>query len=153
MAWTRTPSLAILLWLSALIPFTVWDLAYIFLRPHSLPSGPWHRPVFAPYTAYAETDLIYGPSAWESGDGFVAAHCVLNLLAYALGSTYLWLVLMHGRKGIGMHNALGGAAGRRAALIVLVEGAMTATKTVTCGAQGSKVQSYMEVAHQMFSAV
>ena len=106
MSWTHHSSPLITIWLLLLIPFTIWDSAYIFLRPFSLPGGLWHEPFFTPYTDYADIDLMYSRAGWESGDGFVAAHCVLHLIECMLTAIYLWFVFAYGYLGFSTSSFL-----------------------------------------------
>ncbi|KAF7513951.1 hypothetical protein GJ744_006565 [Endocarpon pusillum] len=134
--WTHTTPLAIAVWLQILIPFTVWDSAYVFLRPYSLPGGLWHWPLFAPYAHYATIDRMYSRAGWESGDAFVAAHCVLNLAECALATGYLFMAKRYGARresgGGWGRTVLSGRPARWAVVLGLVQGAMTAAKTVLC---------------------
>src|SRR6186713_470316 len=100
MAWSHTSSLALICWLVFLIPFTIMDSSYIFLRPHSLPGGTWHSPYYSSiYAYYATVDLMYSRKNWESGDGFAAAHCVMNLLECAFSAAYLWQIWRYRQRG------------------------------------------------------
>lgn len=134
MARTHRSSPIIVIWLTLLVPLTIWDSAYIFLRPHSLPGGKWHEPYFHLHKDYAGIDLMYSRQGWESGDGFVAAHCVLHLTECALGACYLCLLFKRGQSlgWFGLHRALNGDAAGLSVVIGIVEAAMTLEMTVLC---------------------
>jgi len=142
MAWSHTPSLATLLWISAAVPFSIWDSLYMFLRPHTLPGHKWNLPIWKPYITYAAVDRVYSSQAWEENNGFAGAQCFMNLVESGLYVWYLWLVSRNGRvqrpaeggwKLLGWYGqtrTVGGRAGALAVVIGAISGAMTASKTV-----------------------
>ncbi|KKY28252.1 hypothetical protein UCDDS831_g00435 [Diplodia seriata] len=91
--WTHTPSRLTLAWLALSLPLVAWDTGYMLLRPHSMPGGWLHAPLWAPYALYGAVDHVYGFPAWERGDGFGAAQASLNLVETALYLGGAWLVL------------------------------------------------------------
>lgn len=140
MPYPHTPHPATLLWMLAAIPFTLWDTAYLLLRPHTLPGHPWNRPLWQPYIAYAAVDRVYSAQAWEEGSGFAAAQGVLNLVEVAGYVVYLWLVLRGGAVGrrqggadARWRMAMGGKEGAGAVVVGVCVGAMTVGKTVMYG--------------------
>ncbi|KAL9071098.1 MAG: hypothetical protein Q9161_004437 [Pseudevernia consocians] len=87
-SWTHTPSTITLLWLLASLPVVCWDTAYVMLRPHSMPNGSLHAPIFTPYALYGQIDYIYGEKAYKEHNGFTAAQGSLNIVETVGG---LWL--------------------------------------------------------------
>lgn len=132
MSFTHEASTGLTIWLVLLIPFTIWDATYVFLRPHTLPGGKWHDPYFSPNTHYASVDRMYGRKNWESGDGFVAAHDILHLTECSLAAIYLWIVFVHGVPTQGIKRAVTGKAASLAVIVGLMEGAMTLEMTLMC---------------------
>jgi hypothetical protein len=131
MAWTHTPRLPILCWVVFAFPFTIWDTAYIFLRPHTLPGHKWHAPIFTPYSDYAAVDRVYGELAWLEKDGFTAAQGVINMTEVTLYAVYFWIVMTRGNKSAvtGGKRIVGGASAGLAVALGLIAGSVTATKT------------------------
>jgi hypothetical protein len=84
----------LLLWLLASLPLVVWDTGYVVLRPHSMPGGALHAPVWTPYALYGTIDYIYGWPAWNAGVGFTAAQGTLNAIEVAMCLFYLGVVWM-----------------------------------------------------------
>ncbi|KAI9785076.1 MAG: hypothetical protein M1816_000546 [Peltula sp. TS41687] len=126
--WTHTPPLPLLIWLSVSVPLVLWDTAFVFLRPHSLPpDGALHRPFFVPYALYGSVDYLYSRKAYEDQVGFTGAQAVLNAVESTLYLAYLWFATAasrdreRGDKG-GGREALGPVLG-------LVAAAMTLSKT------------------------
>jgi hypothetical protein len=76
-----------LVWVFVSPLVVLWDVAYVLLRPHSMPGGPIHRPLWIPYEIYGRVDYLYGIPGLERGDGLVAAFAVINFLESTL---YLW---------------------------------------------------------------
>ena len=132
MSFTHETSTALTIWLILLIPFTIWDSTYVFLRPYTLPGGKWHDTFFSPNTHYASVDLMYSRKNWESGDGFVAAHDVLHLTECTLAAIYLWIVFVYGRRTQGISRAVTGNHASLALIVGLMEGAMTLEMTLMC---------------------
>jgi hypothetical protein len=104
--WAHTPSNLTLIWLTVSLPLVLWDAGYVLLRPHSMPGGKWHYPLWVPYALYCETDYIYGWKAYNEHNGFTAAQTVMNLIETALYFYYLFVLFAYGRQS--------GAAGRGA---------------------------------------
>jgi hypothetical protein len=127
MSFMHKPRLPILIWAFWSFPFTLWDTAYIFLRPHSLAGGKWHDPVFLPMDQWANTDHIYGKEGWSDTEGFTAAQGVINMLEVTLYVTYVGIVWRHSTGGL--RASLGGKWATRAVLVGFAGGVVTATKT------------------------
>lgn len=127
MSWTHTPRLPIVLWALWAFPFTVWDAAYIFLRPHTMPGGVWHEPFFRPMVQWATVDRIYGEHAWLKKEGFTAAQGVINVLEISLYMVYLMIV--HRNGGALRRASFGGRPAAWAVLVGFAAGVVTATKT------------------------
>ena len=114
--WTHTPTTVIVAWLALSIPLVIWDAIYILLRPHTLPGGRFHKPIWVPYVLYGAVDKLYGAAAWKGGiaDGFVVASAVLNVVEVAGYVAYLYMVVV---KGGGMEavrsraSSIGASAG------------------------------------------
>ena len=147
--WAHLTTPATLLWLCVSLPLVAWDTSYVFLRPHSLPGGRWHDPVWTLYGIYARVDHVYGWPAWEEGNGWTAAQSLMNCLETALYVTYLAVVWTHGREAgekeeqelqkrrtwweqtwVGRTNVVEGASGARASLVGFAAAIMTASKTL-----------------------
>ncbi|MCJ1448935.1 MAG: hypothetical protein MMC23_009454 [Stictis urceolatum] len=142
--WLHTPSHLTLGWLLISLPLVIWDTGYVLLRPHSMPGGKLHWPIWEPYGLYGSVDYIYGFPAWEASNGFTAAQAALNVVETVMYLGYLYLVGVHGVEsgrvdGRGATKALGwlGAGrvvgGREAGVAVLIgfsASVMTLSKTV-----------------------
>ncbi|ROT36075.1 hypothetical protein SODALDRAFT_262682, partial [Sodiomyces alkalinus F11] len=128
----HTPSRLTLLWMAISLPLVAWDTGYVLLRPHTMPGGSLHRPLWTPYALYGTVDGVYGFKAWDARDGFTAAQGLLNLFESAMYVVYLWLAL-RGRGGRLTSRPAAAAAGRQNALGLLVgfsAAVMTLSKTV-----------------------
>ncbi|KAI9659057.1 MAG: hypothetical protein M1821_002017 [Bathelium mastoideum] len=148
--WTHIPSRLTLIWLALSLPLVAWDTGYVLLRPHSMPGGTLHRPLWIPYALYGEVDHIYGFKAWEAHNGFTAAQGTLNVVESVGYAIYLWILVTYGREtgpgrkgkevermgvgvGLGWLGEGRAVAGRVAAWAVLVgfgTSLMTVSKTV-----------------------
>jgi hypothetical protein len=144
--WTHTPAAALTIWLIFSVPLVLWDASYVLLRPHSMPGGRLHSPVFAPYALYGTIDYIYGWPAFNARNGFTAAQTIMNLIetigyiwylsiVYLYGSTvvsgrgsqqgskgFLWLL-----KG---NKVVAGRIGALALLVAYTASIMTLSKTI-----------------------
>ncbi|KAL1989360.1 hypothetical protein VTN96DRAFT_122 [Rasamsonia emersonii] len=94
--WVHTPSAAVTIWLLVSVPLVLWDAGYVLLRPHSMPGGKWHSPIWTPYALYGTIDYIYGWPAFNARNGFTAAQTVLNLLETACYVFYLAVIYRYG---------------------------------------------------------
>src|SRR5690242_12203083 len=50
--FAHAPTNLTLLWLIVSLPLVAWDTGYILLRPHSMPGGKFHWPLWVPYELY-----------------------------------------------------------------------------------------------------
>lgn len=141
--WAHTPSNLTLLWLAVSLPLVLWDAGYVLLRPHSMPGGKYHWPLWAPYDLYGRTDYVYGWKAWDEHNGFTAAQAVMNLAETAGYFTYLWLVYKFGKQSaahgrgapksagwLGAQRRLTGEDAALAALVGYSAALMTLAKTL-----------------------
>lgn len=64
----------------------------MLLRPHSMPGGRFHSPLFSPYGIYVDVDYNYGWPAWDAHDGFTGAQASLNLIETVMYLYYLYVV-------------------------------------------------------------
>jgi hypothetical protein len=99
-AWAHTPSNLVLIWLAISLPLVLWDAGYVLLRPHSMPGGKYHWPLWVPYELYGKTDYIYGWKAFNEKNGFTAAQTVMNLIETAGYIIYLGLVFKFGKQSV-----------------------------------------------------
>lgn len=144
-SWSHTPSNLALIWLAVSLPLVIWDTGYVLLRPHSMPGGALHWPIWAPYELYGRVDHVYGFKAWNAGSGFTAAQGTLNAVETAGYLFYLWIVYKHGvqenRQGrgapdpakvgfLGMARTVRGRAAGGACLLGFAVTVMTWSKTV-----------------------
>jgi hypothetical protein len=86
----------VLIWLLISIPLVLWDTGYVLLRPHTMPGGKFHSPIWTPYALYGTVDYIYGWPAFNARNGFTAAQGVLNLIESAGYIFYLAVVFQYG---------------------------------------------------------
>jgi hypothetical protein len=140
-AWSHTPSTLALAWLFISLPLVIWDCGYVLLRPHTMPNGKWHSPVWTPYKLYGTVDYLYGWPAWEKGDGFTGAQGAMNVVETLFYAAYLYVAFVFGRpeshkKGakaplgvLGRRKIVGKEAGL-AVLIGFSAAVMTLSKTV-----------------------
>jgi hypothetical protein len=133
------------LWLFISCPLVLWDAGYVLLRPHSMPGGKWHSPIWTPYALYGTVDYIYGWPAYNSHNGFTAAQTYLNLAETAAYLYYLWIVYKYGTPAPGASRAsksqrlwsafagervVGGRTGAIALLVAFSASVMTLSKTI-----------------------
>jgi hypothetical protein len=96
--WAHTPSNLAIIWLLVSLPLVAWDTGYVMLRPHSMPGGSLHWPLWVPYDLYGKTDYIYGWKAFESHNGFTAAQGFLNIIESLMYIYYLYILFAFGRQ-------------------------------------------------------
>jgi len=143
--WAHTPSNLTLLWLLISLPLVCWDAGYVLLRPHSMPGGKFHSPIWKPYALYGTIDYIYGWPAWDEGDGFTGAQTFLNVIETSMYAYYLYLLFKYGKqsraqgRGAPNKSAVGswgeqrfieGKVGALAGLVAFSAAVMTVSKTV-----------------------
>ncbi|KAI2788755.1 hypothetical protein POX_e06776 [Penicillium oxalicum] len=143
--WVYTPSAALTVWLVVSVPLVIWDTGYVLLRPHSMPGGSLHSPIWIPYALYGSVDYIYGWPAWNERNGFTAAQSVMNVFETLGYLYYLWIVYHHGatvvnsrgdkklKKGMVWlltgDKVVAGRTGATALLVAFIASVMTLSKT------------------------
>ncbi|KAL7792459.1 hypothetical protein V8C37DRAFT_380376 [Trichoderma ceciliae] len=127
--FAHAPTTATLAWLAISLPLVIWDTGYVLLRPHSMPGGSLHWPVWVPYKLYGEVDHIYGFKAFHAGNGFTSAQGLLNAVETLMYVWYLWVWHFQGVVSAEGVKVVGGRAGARAALIGFSAAVMTFSKT------------------------
>ncbi len=146
-AWTHTPSRLTIFWLLLSVPLVAWDFGFILLRPHSMPGGWLHDPLWLPYAQYVKIDHTYGMEAYEAREGFPVALAVVNIFETLAYVTYLWIVYRYGGRfavGVGRGASggmgwlgkgveVGGVPGGLAVLIGYATAVITLSKTVLFG--------------------
>jgi len=131
--WSHAPSVLTLAWLYISLPLVVWDTGYILLRPHTMPGGAIHSPVWTPYELYGRVDGVYGFKAWDARDGFTAAQGSLNVLETLMYMAYLYVCTRRGtlvNDSPAPRKIVSGRAGALAVLIGFSAAVMTLSKTV-----------------------
>ncbi|KIV89345.1 hypothetical protein PV10_08920 [Exophiala mesophila] len=131
-----------MIWLSVSVPLVIWDTFYIFLRPHTMPGGRLHYPVWKPYALYGTVDYIYGWPAWNSHNGFTAAQGALNAVETSMYIYYLVVIFQTSAKGLytfsdfhtlvhgSRHTRLRAPGVAKAVIILFSATIMTLSKTV-----------------------
>lgn len=146
--WMHTPATAVTLWLVFSTPLVLWDVAYVLLRPHSMPGNKLHSPIWIPYALYGTVDYIYGWPAFNDRNGFTAAQSVLNLVETVAYIYYLVAVYRYGdtvasngrgsqrktKKGLrwflGEEKVVSGRAGAIALMVAFSASLVTLSKTI-----------------------
>lgn len=131
--YVHKPRLSILAWLIVSLPLIAWDMLYVFLRPHTMPGGKLHSPLWTPYALYGAVDYIYGWPAWNGHVGFTAAQSVMNGAESAFYGWYLYVV---GRQAVDRSYAgtsqlkVKGEGAKLAVLLAFSAAVMTVSKTM-----------------------
>lgn len=137
--WSHTPSPLTLLWLTVSLPLVAWDTGYVLLRPHSMPGGSLHWPLWTLYDLYGKVDHVYGFKAWDAGNGFTGAQGMMNLIETVLYGIYwgLWVKYgvydgerVEGTGGVMGKRRVGGKMGGLAVVVGFGAAVMTLSKTV-----------------------
>ncbi|KAF5020957.1 hypothetical protein F66182_7003 [Fusarium sp. NRRL 66182] len=130
--WRHTPSSTTIVWLMISVPLVAWDVGYVFGRPHTMPNGSLHWPVWAPYALYSEIDYIYGWKALDSNNGFTAAQTALNVVESVMYLVYLWMIWTRSETPSDRvaNKTLSGRDGALAVIIGFSAAVMTLSKTV-----------------------
>ncbi|KAI5370333.1 hypothetical protein Slin15195_G012100 [Septoria linicola] len=97
-AWAHTPSNLTLIWLAISLPLVLWDAGYVLLRPHSMPGGKWHSPIWKPYALYADIDYVYGFPALQDNNPWTATQTWFNVFETTGYLVYLYWVYTHGQQ-------------------------------------------------------
>ncbi|KAH6693607.1 hypothetical protein F5X68DRAFT_45891 [Plectosphaerella plurivora] len=137
--FTHDPTTITLAWLAISLPLVAWDTGYVLGRPHTMPGGDYHWPLWSPYKLYGEIDGVYGFKAFHARDGFTGAQSALNVIETVMYGIYLYICLRRGR----VHDPAGttsttnpprvavtGRAGAIALLVGFSAAVMTLSKTV-----------------------
>lgn len=128
--WSHAPSTLTLLWMAISLPLVAWDTGYVLLRPHSMPGGSLHWPLWVPYELYGNIDHMYGFKQWNLHNGFTAAQSVMNLVESLLYAAYLGLWYFYAETGApGTRKAVRGRPGALAVLLGFSGAVMTVSKT------------------------
>ncbi|KAL2150508.1 hypothetical protein VTH82DRAFT_7071 [Thermothelomyces myriococcoides] len=129
--WAHTPSTLTLLWMAISLPLVVWDTGYMLLRPHTMPGGDLHRPLWVPYALYGEVDHMYGFKQWNLRNPFAAGQSIMNAVETLLYLVYLYLWYAYGKPPApGARRAVGGRVGGLAVLVGFSAAVMTVSKTI-----------------------
>lgn len=138
--WAHAPSNLAIIWLFVSLPLVAWDTGYVMLRPHSMPGGSLHWPLWGPYDLYGKVDYIYGWKAFNEHNGFTSAQALLNIIESLMYMYYLYILYAHGKQSTKQGRKPAAAAflaqrsveGKMGALAVLVgysAAVMTFSKT------------------------
>ena len=115
------------------------------LRPHSMPGGKFHWPLWQPYELYGTVDYIYGWKAFNDRNGFTAAQGFLNLVETVMYAYYLYILYAFGRQSsakgrgapspaiagfVGQQRYVDGQKGALAVVVAFSAAVMTVSKTV-----------------------
>ncbi|KAL9570786.1 hypothetical protein ACKAV7_005123 [Fusarium commune] len=110
--WHHTASSTTILWLAISLPLVIWDIGYVFGRPHTMPGGFLHWPLYVPYALYGEVDHVYGWKAFNAKNGFTAAQTALNLVETVMYLVYLYMLWTRADKTLnGAKRTLSGRDG------------------------------------------
>ena len=142
--WAHTPSNLAIIWLFISLPLVTWDAGYVMFRPHTMPGGKLHWPLYVPYDLYGRIDYIYGWKAFNERNGFTAAQTILNLIETAMYTFYMYILFAHGKQSskhgrgaprpalagfLGQQRAVEGKMGALAVLVGYSAAVMTVSKT------------------------
>lgn len=127
-----------LLWVF-ISPFIVlWDVAYVLLRPLSMPGGPIHH-LWLPYELYGNVDYLYGLPGLERGDGLVAAYAVVNFMESILYIWCAWKILWESKisqdhQGLWFQERyIEGCIGNKVLLVMFATSLTVCIKTILYG--------------------
>lgn len=117
----------------------------MMLRPHTMPGGALHWPLWVPYDLYGRVDYIYGWKAYNDLNGFTSAQGFLNIVETMMYCFYLYILFTEGKqvaaKGrgapkprlvgiLGEQRRVEGVKGAVASMIGFSAALMTLSKTV-----------------------
>ncbi|CVL13617.1 uncharacterized protein FPRN_05040 [Fusarium proliferatum] len=129
--WHHTASSTTILWLAVSLPLVIWDIGYVFGRPHTMPEGFLHWPLYVPYALYGEVDHVYGWKAFNAKNGFTAAQTALNVVETVMYLVYLYMLWTRADKTLdGAKRTLSGRDGALAVVIGFSAAVMTLSKTI-----------------------
>jgi len=133
-AWSHTVTNGVLAWFAISLPLVLWDVGYCLGRPHTMPNGKWHLPLWKPYAIYVDIDYLYGFEALARQDGFTGAQSFMNIVETAMYVFYMALVFTKGTKtGKGFERKVFGKEAGVASLVLFSAFLMTLAKTVLYG--------------------
>ncbi|KAG4029087.1 hypothetical protein MFRU_017g00250 [Monilinia fructicola] len=141
--WAHTPSKLTIIWLAISLPLVAWDAGYCMLRPHSMPGGSLHWPIWAPYELYGKVDYIYGWKAFDEHNGFTGAQTFLNIIESLMYYYYLYILYAYGKSSsaqgrgapknsgvVAQQRSVDGKMGALAVLVGYSAAVMTVSKTL-----------------------
>ena len=67
-------------------------------RPHTMPEGKWHWPLWVPYKLYGSVDYVYGLAHYEEMGGWGPTQSAGNALETAMYLTYLYIAFKYGKE-------------------------------------------------------
>ncbi|KAK6382192.1 hypothetical protein LTS17_004079 [Exophiala oligosperma] len=132
----------LMIWLFVSLPLVTWDTGYMLMRPHTMPGGKLHSPIWTPYALYGTVDYIYGWPAWDNHVGFSAAQASLNAVENVMYIYYLITILGNGAQNFfaaetmgeffvgSKSNTVSGPGVAKAVLLLFAATVMTLSKTV-----------------------
>ncbi|KAJ2905938.1 hypothetical protein MKZ38_003726 [Zalerion maritima] len=136
--FVHSPPPILLAWLFVSLPLVAWDTVYVLGRPHTMPGGKFHQPLYRPYALYGTVDYVYGFKAYNEGNGFTGAQGAMNLVETILYVIYLWMWYANrttvaaskgGKDGGKTMMVLTGRTAAKAVLICFAAAVMTLSKT------------------------
>ena len=143
--WAHIPSNLSIIWLLLSLPLVAWDTGYVMLRPHTMPGGKLHWPLYVPYDLYGRVDFIYGWKAFNAHNGFTSAQGLLNIVESVMYVYYLYILFAYGKQPtktgrgapkpakvgfLGQQRAVEGKMGALAVIVGYSAALMTVSKTV-----------------------
>jgi hypothetical protein len=124
------------------LPLVIWDTMYMLGRPHTMPGGKWHWPLWVPYKLYGSVDYVYGWPHYNANEGFGPAQGFCNAIETAMYVAYVFIAFKYGEQeavagkgaptsklSLGRRRIAGRAAGV-AVLIGFATAVMTFWKTI-----------------------
>lgn len=156
--WAHTPSNLTLIWIIVSLPLVAWDTGYVMLRPHSMPGGWAHSPIWKPYDLYGKIDYIYGWKAFNENNGFTAAQGFMNIVESLFYIYYVYILYKYGKPSpapgrgapkpftigfLGEGKYLGGKMAGVAVLVLFSGALMTLSKTILYGKASPLSSMYM----------
>jgi len=132
----------LIIWLFVSLPLVTWDTGYMLMRPHTMPGGKLHSPIWTPYALYGTVDYVYGWPAWDSHVGFSAAQSSLNAVENVLYIYYLATIIRNGAQDFfkartfgeflvgSKSNTVSGPGVAKAVLVLFAAAVMTLSKSV-----------------------
>ena len=122
-----------LVWVFASPLVVLWDVAYVLLRPLSMPGGTIHYPIWVPYELYGRVDHLYGVPALERSDGLVTAYAIINFLESASYIWCAWKIFCESKASPEGVWYIEGRVGNRVMLALFSTSLTVCTKTILYG--------------------